>query len=133
MTTILGVANNLPKAIVEIAKELRVSEEAVGSLVERICVDTERHRIPLMRVLDDMDQWGDLDEISDENVESLRKQVDNEITSSILSAEERADFARYEALIDKNDRQSAEALRSIRDRRLYREEFATWDNYCVVR
>lgn len=50
-----------------------------------------------------------------------------------LSAQERREFQRLEKKFEKGVRDATAALREIRERKLYREEYASFDDYMAIR
>lgn len=131
------LANYLPEAAKKIAEEADLLVEFVEPLLRLLRVDPVKHHVPLVRVVaaveDDLRLPNDPDEMTQEQIEFVRQMLADEVEACRLSDAERQDLAKYEALIDKGLRQSATALRAIRDGRLYREEYSSWDNYCSAR
>lgn len=127
------LANNLPDEAVEaIAQEIG-SKDYVKALLTRLQMKNVA-AVPIVNVLKRLEELpGDVDDITDEQVQAIRQAIQDEIKACSLSDQERKDLAKYEAQIDKGLRQSAEALRAIRDGRLYREDYSSWDSYCMAR
>lgn len=131
MTPVQTVANNLPPTINRIANDLCVEEEYVSDLLDKLSVDSTKHYIPLVRVLDRIeDDFPDLD--SGDEIEVLRQSVQQEIESSVLSEQEKKQKTKFEGMVSRGSRQEAEGLRGLRTGRLYREEYPTWNDYCLA-
>jgi hypothetical protein len=135
MTVSADLANNLPKqaAVERIAEEVGVPEDYVHALADRLQLDPSKHAIPMIRLLDEEEDLVDPDKLSDEEVADLQKRAAEDAEESDLSEEERADLAKYEGQISQGLRQSAEAFRQIKKRKLYREDYTSWNTYIEQR
>jgi len=128
------LANYLPGTM-ELSDEIDVGEAYLGPLLDKLQMDAVKFHAALARVLERI-VWGlpdDLEDLTADEIKSLRIQVEKEMKASKLTKKEKEALETFEAQIDKGLRQSAESLRAIRDGRLYREEFASWESYCSAR
>lgn len=128
------LANYLPGSL-EISDELGWEPEHVSQILADLKIDAIRNHVAIVRVLDSIECDGaaTFADITAIGVEKVRAEIEAEIEASKLTRKEKAALAKYEELVVGGLRQSAEALRSIRDGRLYRETFSSWDGYCTAR
>lgn len=104
--------------------------------LEAIILDvlTERGRISITDLANDLDSTSQAIQIP---LGQLKEEDKITITGDDvflkMSAKDRKDFDRLDKKFNKGQRESIAALREIRERRLFREQFATFDDYMESR
>src|SRR5690606_39234532 len=116
-------------------EEAEVGIEFVKPLLERLEVDPVKHHVALVRVMEsvstDIRFPDEPDEMSKKDIAAIRQMIEDEAKAYRLSDDEREEYVVLLRGAKSDEDGHAEKLRQIRDRKLYREDYPSWDSFCL--